>query len=158
MSRARFFSRYKDAILFNRNLIIAAAGGFFGSAYASQLYAEHESSDYANSIVALAVEYCIYLPVFATLFYVDNRIRYIEPATGRRDSGRPWKDIKKLFTAFSVSEAIFSITRVLVQYGLLQAGSQPYEASMVSSLVAWGVFFVAINSIVKLLRLFRHRD
>jgi len=88
MSRARFFRRYKDAILFNRNLIIAAAGGFFASAYASQLYAEHESNDYANSIVTLAVEYCVYLPVFATMFYVDNRIRYRDPATGRRDSGR----------------------------------------------------------------------
>ena len=158
MSRAHFFSRYKDAILFNRNLIIAGAGGFFASAYASQLYAEHESNDFANSAVALAVEYGVYLPVFATLFYVDNRIRYIDPATGRRDSCRAWRDIKKLFAAFSVPEVIFSITRVLVQYGLLQAGSQPYEASMVSSLVAWGVFFVAINSIVKLLRLFRRRD
>lgn len=158
MSRAHFFSRYKDAILFNRNLIIAGAGGFFASAYASQLYSEYESSDFANSVVALAAEYGVYLPVFAVLFYVDNRNRYVDPATGRRDSGRAWQDIKKLFAAFSVSEVIFSITRVLAQYGLLQAVSQPYEASMASSLLAWGVFFVAINSMAKLLRLFRLRD
>jgi Na+-driven multidrug efflux pump len=152
---AGFFRKYRDAILFNRNLILSGAGGFFASAYVSQLYAQYDSSDFANSAAALAVEYAVYIPVFATLFYVDNRKKYVDPATGRRDSRRVWRDIKKLFAAFSVSEVIFSITRVLMQYGLLQAGSQPYEASMASSLVAWGVFFVAINSMAKLVKLFR---
>lgn len=146
MSRAGFFSRYKDAIGFNRNLIISGAAGFFASAYVFQLYAEYESSDFANSVVALAVEYAVYIPVFATLFYTDNQSRYVDPATGRRYSRRALLDIKKLFAAFSVSELIFSVTRVLAQYGLLQAESQPYEASMASSL---GVFFVAINSMAK---------
>lgn len=155
MNAAGFFRKYRDAVLFNRNLIISGAGGFLASAYASQLYAEHGSSDFANSAAALAVEYAVYIPVFATLFYVDNRKKYVDPATGRRDSRRVWQDIKNLFTAFSISEVIFSITRVLMQYGLLQAGSQPYEASMASSLVAWGVFFVAINSMAKLVKLFR---
>ena len=152
---AGFFRKYRDAVLFNRNLIISGAGGFFASAYVSQLYAEHGSSDFANSAAALAVEYAVYIPVFATLFYVNNRKKYVDPATGRRDSRRVWQDIKKLFAAFSVSEVIFSITRVLMQYGLLQTGSQPYEASMASSLVAWGMFFVAINSMAKLVKLFR---
>jgi hypothetical protein len=152
---AGFFRKYRDAVLFNRNLIISGAGGFFASAYVSQLYAQYDGNDFANSAAALAVEYAVYIPVFAALFYVDNRKKYVDPATGRRDSHRVWQDIKKLFAAFSVSEVVFSITRVLMQYGLLQAGSQPYEASMASSLVAWGVFFVAINSMAKLVRLFR---
>lgn len=70
---AGFFRKYRDAVLFNRNLIISGASGFFASAYVSQLYAEHGSSDFANSAAALAVEYAVYIPVFATLFYVDNR-------------------------------------------------------------------------------------
>ncbi len=101
------------------------------------------------------MEYGIYIPVFAALFYADNRSKYVNPATGRRDSRRIRQDIKKLVAAFSISEVIFSITRVLTQYGLLQTGSQPYEASMTSSLVAWGVFFVAINSMAKIVKLFR---
>jgi hypothetical protein len=153
---AGFFSKYKAAILFNRNLLISGAGGFFTSAYASQVYARYDSNDFANSVVALAVEYGVYIPVFAGLFYIDNRSKYVDPATGKRDSHRLRQDLKKLFAAFSVSEIIFSITRVIMQYGLLQAGTQPYEASMVSSLVAWGTFFVAINSMAKLVRLFRH--
>jgi hypothetical protein len=152
---AGFFRKYRDAVLFNRNLIISGAGGFFASAYVSQLYAQYDNNDFANSAVALAVEYTVYIPAFATLFYVDNRKKYVDPATGRRDSRRVSQDMKKLFASFSVSEVIFSITRVLMQYGLLQVGSQPYEASMASSLVAWGTFFVAINSMAKLVKLFR---
>jgi hypothetical protein len=33
-----FFKKYRDAILFNRNLISAGAGGFIASAFISQLY------------------------------------------------------------------------------------------------------------------------
>jgi hypothetical protein len=141
--------------LFNRNLIIAGAGGFFASAYVSQVYDRAGSSDFANSAAALAVEYAVYVPVFATLFYIDNRKKYVDPATGKRDSRKLLQDIKKLFAAFSVSEAIFAITRVVAHYGLLQADIQAYVASMASSLIAWGIFFVAINSMAKLVRLFR---
>lgn len=150
-----FFSRYKEAILFNRNLIISGAGAFFASAYVSQLYAQYDSNDFANSALALTVEYGVYIPVFAALFYMDNRSKYVDPATGRRDSRRVMQDIKKLFAAFSVSEVIYSVTKVAMQYALLQAGSQPYEASMASSLIAWGVFFVAINLMAKIVKLFR---
>jgi hypothetical protein len=149
-----FFRKYKDAVLFNRNLIISGAGGFFASAYMSELYAQYSNNDFANSVVALAVEYAVYMPAFAILFYVDNRKKYVNPATGRRDSRQVLEDIKKLFAAFSVSEVIFSATRILMQYELLQVGMQPFEASMASSLVAWGVFFVAINSMAKLVKLF----
>jgi hypothetical protein len=150
-----FFSRYKEAILFNRNLIIAGAGAFFSSAYVSQLYAQYDTNEFANSTLALAVEYGVYIPIFATLFYVDNRSKYVNPATGRRDSRQIMQDVKKLFAAFSVSEVIYSMIKVAMQYWLLQAGIQPYEASMASSLAAWGVFFVAINLMAKLVKLFR---
>jgi hypothetical protein len=135
--------------------MVTGAGAFFASAYVSQLYAQYDSNDFANSTLALAVEYGVYIPVFAALFYVDNRSKYVDPATGRRDSRRIRQDIKKLFAAFSVSEVIYSVAKVLTQYALLQAGNQPYEASMASSLVAWGMFFMAINSMAKLVKLFR---
>ncbi|AFU57502.1 hypothetical protein Ngar_c05590 [Candidatus Nitrososphaera gargensis Ga9.2] len=155
---AGFIRKYMDSILFNRNLIIAGAGSFFASAYVSELYAQYDSNDLANSALALVVEYGIYIPVFAMLFYINNRSKYVDPATGRRDSRQIMQDIKKLFAAFSVSEVIYSVTKVAMQYWLLQAGNQPYEASMASSLIAWGVFFVAINSMAKLVKLFKHHQ
>lgn len=152
-----FFSRYRDVILFNKNLIISAVAGFLASAYVTELYSQYGGNDnninFANSIAALGTESAVYLPLFALLFYIDNRQKYIDSTTGKKNSNQIRQDIKKLLVAFSISEVIFSITRVLTQYQLLQLSNnniiQPYEASMISSLTAWAIFFVAINAIAK---------
>lgn len=154
--RGRLFRKYKAVILFNKNVIISGVGGFFTSAYVSQLYSQFDKNEFANSVFALATEYVVYLPLFSILFYVDNRQKYVDPVTGKKNSKQIRDDIKKLLATFSVSEVIYSITRVATQYGLLlqQQKVEPYEASMVSSLTAWGIFLVAINMMAKLTRLF----
>ena len=65
--------------------------------------------------------------------------------TGKKDSKRVKEDIWKLFAAFSVSEIIYSVMKISIHYQILQLGAQPYQASMISSLNAWGVFLVSIN-------------
>lgn len=153
---AGFFDRYRNAILFNKNLVISGAAGFLASAYTSQLYSRYDSNDFANSAVALITEYAVYLPLFALLFYLDNRRRYVDPSTGRKNQKEIRQDIKKLFAAFSISEVIFAASRFLSQYGLLRLALEPYEASMISSILAWAIFFVAINLMAKLVKLFRN--
>ncbi len=153
-----FFSKYKEVILFNKNLVISGVGGFFVSAYISQFYSQFDKNEFTNSIIALVTEYAVYIPLFSILFYVDNRQRYIDPETGKKDTKQIREDIKKLLASFSVSEVVYSITRVATQYGLLlhqELKVEPYEASMVSSLTAWGVFLVTINVMAKLTRLFQ---
>ena len=151
-----FFSKYKAVILFNKNLLISGAGGFFTSAYVSQIYSQFDKNEFANSVLALATEYAVYLPLFSILFYIDNHQKYVDPATGKKNSKQIRDDIKKLFAAFSVSEVIYSIMRVATQYELLQQLKvEPYEASMVSSLTAWGLFLITINVMAKLTRLFK---
>jgi hypothetical protein len=151
-----FYRRYKTAILFNRNLLISGAAGFFSSAYVSQLHYQLDKNEFANSVVALATEYAVYLPLFAVLYYADNRQRYVDPVTGRKDRKQIRTDIKGLFASFSVSEVIFSIARIASQYGLLQLEVPAFEASMISSFTAWAAFFVSINFMARLTRLF-HR-
>jgi len=153
-----FFSKYKEVILFNKNLVISGVGGFFVSAYISQFYSQFDKNEFTNSIIALVTEYAVYIPLFSILFYVDNRQRYIDPETGKKDTKQIRDDIKRLLASFSISEVIYSITRVATQYGLLlhqELKVEPYEASMVSSLTAWGVFLVTINVMAKLTRLFQ---
>lgn len=155
-STSSSLGKYRAAILFNKNLLISGAGSFFASACVSQLYYAFDKNEFANSVVALAAEYAVYLPLFAILYYLDNRHRYVDPTTGKKNSKQIKDDIKKLFAAFSVSEIIYSIARVATQYELLlQFRIEPYDASMVSSLTAWAVFFVAINVMAKLTKLFK---
>ncbi|MFY3740152.1 MAG: hypothetical protein HMLIMOIP_000577 [Candidatus Nitrosomirales archaeon] len=154
-TKTGFFSKYRDYVLFNKNLIISGASAILTSALVAQFYARYDTNALANSIVAIAAEYGVYIPFFAFLFYRDNRHRYIDPLTGKRDSKKVRNDVKKLFATFSISEIIFSVTRTSTHYQLLQSGAEAYQASMIGSLIAWAVFFVCINAGVKFVRLFK---
>lgn len=155
MSNPSFFKKYSDAIKFNRNIVIAGLAAFLTSTYVAQVSYEN-TGDLGNSAAAVATEYGVYVPTFAFLYYLDNRKRYIDPATGKADSKKINGDIKKLLASFSVSEVIFAVTRFGLHYQLLQSGAEPYVASMASSVVAWSAFFVAINIMAKTVRLFRN--
>ena len=154
MSKPGFYGKYRDAIKFNRNIVIAGLGAFLTGALFSQLYAGYDENSLANSAATLAAEYAVYIPAFALLFYIDNRSKYVD-AAGRKDSKRLKGDLKKLLASFSVSEVIFSAVKIGAQYQLLQSGTEAYAASMAASTLAWAVFFVAINLMARATRLFR---
>ena len=154
MSKPGFYGKYRDAIKFNRNIVIAGFGAFLMGALFSQLYAGYDENSLANSAATLAAEYAVYIPAFALLFYIDNRSKYVDAAS-KRDGKRLKGDLKKLLASFSVSEVIFSAVKIGAQYQLLQSGTEAYAASMVASTLAWAVFFVAINLMARATRLFR---
>ena len=156
MDSKRFYQQYRDYILLNKNILVSGVFAFFGGALFTQLYAQYDNNNLSNSIVTLSVEYAIYIPLFALLFYMDNRNKYVDPLTGRKDKKRIKSDIKKLITAFSVSELIFSFSKIAIHYELLQTSMvEPYQASMIGSLAAWAIFLVSINLSVKAVKLFR---
>ena len=151
------FNKYKNLILFNKNIIIAGICSFFSAAFVTQVYHTYYSTNHiANSIVALLVEYSVYMPLFAILFYIDNRYRYIDPLTGKKDFKTIKNDIKKLFTTFFISEIAYSLSKLSFTYQFLQLGALPYQASMVGSVAASGISIVLINLVaIKGVKLFR---
>jgi hypothetical protein len=150
-----FYQKYRNYILLNKNILLSGIFAFFGGAIFTQLYAQYDNNNLANSIVTLSAEYAIYIPLFALLFYLDNKNRYIDPLTGKKLKDRLKCDIKKLVAAFSVSELIFSFSKIAIHYQLLQLYTEPYQASMIASLIAWIIFLVSINLSIKAVKLFR---
>lgn len=150
----KFFTRYRDYILFNKNLLISGTCALLTGAFAAQLYSTFDHSAAANSLVSLVTEYSVYIPIFAYLFYRDNRHKYIDPF-GKTDRKKVLNDVKKLLAAFSISEIIYSVTRGYAHYQILVSGTEPYQASILASIIAWAVFSLCINFSVKLVRLFK---
>ena len=67
-------------------------------------------------------------------------------------------DIKKLVVAFAISEAIYSISKVLLHYQLLTLGFiAPYQTSMIASIIAWIIFLLVINLSIKAVHLFKSK-
>jgi hypothetical protein len=150
-----FYQRYRKAILFNKNLVISGAISFLAGAVTTQIYSIFDRNSISNALITLAIGYCVYIPLFALLFYKDNKSRYVYPLTGKNISENIIKDIMKLLVAISISEVIYIITKLSFHYILLQLFVQPYQALTIAELTAWIVFFISINIGIKVVKLFK---
>jgi len=155
MNLFNFSSKYKNYILFNKNLIISGILAFFAGAIFTQLYSEYDQNNFRNSFITLTIEYVVYIPLFAMLYYIDNKDKYLDKLTNKKNYSLIRKDIIKLLTAFSISEIVFTISKIFIHYQLLQNSVEPYQASMIGSVCAWAIFFVVINYSIKTVKLFR---
>jgi hypothetical protein len=156
--RKNFYDKYKNYILFNKNIIIAGTAALIVGIFFTQLYAQKSNNNFLNSISTLAIEYAVYIPIFGLFFYFDNKNRYVDPSSGKKNYQNIRNDLVKLFTIFSVSEIIYSISKVTIHYQLMQISFEPYQASMLGSLASWIIFLVIINFGAKIVKLFKNSN
>jgi hypothetical protein len=83
--------RYRKVILFNKNLLLSGSVSFLAG--------------------ALTTGYCVYIPLFAFLFYRDNKSRYIDPLTKKKNFKNIREDVMKLFGTFTMYEVVFIVTK-----------------------------------------------
>jgi len=154
----KLYNKYKDYVLFNKNILISGIFAFFAGAIFTQFFSEFNSDSLSNSIVTLILEYCVYIPIFSYLFYLDNKSRYVEKETGKKNYNVIKTDIKKLIAAFAISETIYSVSKVVLHYQLLSLGFiEPYQTSMIASIIAWIIFLLVINLSIKAVHLFKSK-
>ena len=146
---------YQDILSLNRSMVIAGLGGLFSGAYVAQLYFKYDQNSLTNALVVLWTEYAVYIPFLGALLYIENRHKYLDPITGKENISLFKQDMKKLAIAMSVSEVVYSVTKITWHYQFLQFAIAPIQASLASSLIGWAVFFVFINAIGDKIKLFR---
>jgi hypothetical protein len=153
-----FYNKYRNYILLNKSIIVAGIAALIVGTIFTEFYSKYQKNNFFNSIVTLTVEYSIYIPIFALYFYHDNKKKYVDPVTGQRNKAVIKNDIIKLFTIFSVSEIIYSVSKVSIHFQLMQLSFEPYQASMTGSITAWIIFLVLINLGAKFVRLFKKQN
>jgi hypothetical protein len=159
ISRSRqFYAKYREVILFNKNIIIAAIASIIADAIVVQ-YAFDSITDNNNiivSILSILTDTGVYLATFAVMFLIDNRNRYVDAATGKKDSARFRSDIKKIVTALGFSEVVYIIVKFTSIYALLQASiAPPYQVAMLTTLLAWIFYIITANVMIRWQKLFR---
>ena len=137
----------------NRNLLCGLAASLAASAAVAQLLSGQE--DYLNTTYTTAADYAVFFSVFAGLFYMDNRRRY-RLASGRTDTASLRRDLKKLIASLGVAEAVYTVFRWVFQYYFLQAGHDPYLASIMSQCLSAAIYMAVVNLNVKITRLFKY--
>ena len=150
-----FYNKYRNYILLNRNIIIAGTAALVVGVIFTELYSEYNKNNLLNSIVTLTVEYAVYIPMFAILYYLDNKGKYVDALTGKKNYAIIKSDLIKLFTIFSISEIIYSVSKVSIHFQLMQISFEPYQATMIASTTAWLIFLIIINLGAKFVKLFK---
>lgn len=136
--------KHVEVLRLNKNLIIGAIVGITISAISAQLFAQEE--DYLLTTYTVIIEYAGFFSTLFVLFYLNNRKN---KATFRAD-------LIKFFSSVGISEVIYVIVRWSLGYYLLTLNYDPSLATLVSQLVGWAIFMIAVNSVAKMLRLYKN--
>ena len=136
----------------NKNVLIALAASIVTSALIAQ--ALSDQPDYLNTTYTTVADYAVYFSVFSCMFYIDNRKKYLLES-GRTDTARLRRDLKKLITSLGIAEIIYTVLRWVLQYYLLTAQYDPYMASIVSQGVSTVIYMAVLNLTVKATRLYK---
>ncbi len=122
----------------NRNFLICFVASASLSAIAAQLLSDYEN--YVNTTVTIVIGYVVYFGIFSCLFYWNNKERY---RTMRGDSIK--KELLALVSSFGIGEVIYLGIRWPTLYYFLEAGTEPYVASLVSEIIATACYMMTVT-------------
>lgn len=136
---------HRNILQLNKNMIISGAAGFFISAIAAEIYSTYAQGDLVNSVATVFTGFAVSTVVFAILFHRGNKYMYIDKYTGKTNFKNLKQVLKKLMAAGSVFEIVNNSSRIIILYQLFTIDVDPFNASLLSSLVASGLSYLSLN-------------
>jgi len=135
--------------MLNKNLLVAFTASIIISAITAHLLSDQV--DYLNTTYTLLVDYVIYFSTFGSLYYLDNRKKYLLDS----DKSKLKHDLIKIITSLGIAEVAYTITRWFLQYYFLNISYDAYLASIVSQIISIIICLAVINLSVKMTRLYK---
>jgi hypothetical protein len=149
-------NRFRDYLLFNRNIIIGFAGAFLTSAVTSQVIAKI-TLPLVNTLISLAVETSVFLAIFGILFYFDNKDKFVDEQENRRESVKVKWVILKLASTLSIAEIEYNTIKPAIHFWLLNLDYQPFIASTIASFISMIGYLVVADSMAYFTGLFKKK-
>jgi hypothetical protein len=137
----------------NKNILIAFAVSITFSAIIAQSLDEQE--DYLNTTYTLIFDYVFYFSTFSSLYYLDNRKKYLLKS-GKTDKEKLRYDLIKIITSLGIAEIVYTIARWILQYYFLSINYDPYLASIASQVISTIIYMIVVNLSVKMTRLYKN--
>ena len=119
----------------NRNFLICFVISASLSALFSQMLSNYDS--FLNTTLTIIFGYIVYFGIFTSLFYLDNKKRY-----KNMSSKFIKKEIISLISSFGIGEIIYLGTRWPSLYYFLEVGIEPYQASLISEVIATALYMM----------------
>ena len=144
--------QYKEYLKLNKNILLGFLASIVVSAIVAQMFSNQQN--YVNATITLGVDYIVYFSTFGTLFYFDNKNKYLLKS-GEVDKAGLRRDLIKVISSLGIGEVIYTICRWSLQYYLLTNSYQPYIASLMSQSMSTVIYMITVNLSVKYMRLYK---
>ena len=144
--------QYKEYLKLNKNILLGFLASIVVSAIVAQMFSNQQN--YVNATITLAVDYVVYFSTFGTLFYFDNKKKYLLK-TGEVDKAGLRRDLIKVISSLGIGEVVYTICRWSLQYYLLTNSYQAYIASLMSQSISTVIYMITVNLSVKFMRLYK---
>lgn len=141
-------SKYKEYLKLNKNLLIAFVVDVLISTIVADTLSGEES--YINSTVTVIVDFSTYFSVFLLLFLFDNRSKYKKNSD---DTHTLRGDLLKVVASLGVGEVVYLLNRWFWQFHFINMGTEAYQASLIAQGIAFVIFLIVTNVMVKLTKL-----
>jgi hypothetical protein len=143
----KFYSKHRDIISFNKNIIIAAIinaiANIFILNYVSKIYI---TNYLLISVFSLVADFLIYNFCFIIFYLIDNRSKYVNPADGSKNNQKIKKDLKKLITIIGFAEISYLATKFISTFIIFQSLSfDPSLISIITTVLAWIIYIIIAN-------------
>ena len=100
------------------------------------------------------IDNSIYKISFIVLFHIDNKRQYTNRFNSNINFNRLKQIIKKMMFAWSIFDIINNVSRWIILYELLLIGFRPFEAAILSSIIASSLSYLSINIILRRIKIF----
>jgi hypothetical protein len=149
------YFKYKNIILFNKNIIlagiIAAVADIFIMNYASSIFL---SNYLIISGISLVGDFLVYNSFFISLYFLDNRIKYINSG-GNMNKQKIKQDLKKLIAVIGLAEISYITTKFLSTFIIFELLLvNPSLISISTTILSWILYIMIANIMAKNQKLF----
>jgi len=144
----------QDFLKLNKSIIIGGIVAGLLAAVTAHVFSDQES--YLLTTYTVLAEYVGFFGVFFLLFYLDNKKNY-KLDSGKKDKTAIKTAFIKLGASFGVSEIFYLSIRWFLGYYLLTIGFEPNIATIISEIVGFTAFIIAMNIVTKFTKLYKHQ-
>lgn len=149
--KSQYYTKYKNQILFNKNIIISSAiTGIINAILVKHISDLFYRDPIILSFVSVTADFVIYNIFFLILYFLfDNRKRYFSSAYSKNKSKAKTAALR-LVTTLGISEISYLSTKFLSSYILLDTMNiEVSTVSLITTVVAWVVYIITVNLLAK---------
>ena len=147
-----FYIKYKNLIIFNKNIILASViAGILNIIivqYASILF---HDNDLGLAVVSVVLDFAIYNSIFFVLYFlIDNRKMYFDASYNNRNKHSFRTDALKIITTLGVAEVAYLSTKFLSSYLFFTSVDiEPSQVSVITTVIAWILYVTVANLLIR---------